>query len=168
MNLEMAKALEQMKIGGEAELWEACKLLSNQADPNVVPQLLDILTSYRDVKRRVAAAAALGSLRSSAALESLSQILDDRLEPSELRDQAAESLGYLSDSKARAVLVKNLSDQNADVVFSCAFALRTVGQPDDIPYLQRLARNSSLINSYGASVAQEAREAIEQIHDRNC
>lgn len=166
MNVETAKALEQLKLGGDVDVWEACKLLSKQADLAVVPQLLDILTRSRDVKRRVAAAAILGFLRSLAALEPLSQILDNRHEPSELRDQAAESLGYLSDSKARDVLLRNLSDENLDVVFSCAFALRTVGQPDDIPHLLKLTHDSSLANSYGALVAQEAREAIEQIRDR--
>ena len=166
MTVETTKALEQMKLGGELEVWEASKLLLKQPDPAVVPGLLDILASSSEVKRRVAAASTLGSLRSLAALEPLSQILDDRRESAALRDQAAESLGYLSDPKARDVLLRNLSDENADVVFSCAFALRTVGKPEDIPHLRRLTHNSSLANSYGASVAQEAHEAIAQIRSR--
>lgn len=167
MNPETTKALEKMRLGDEVEVWEASKLLSKQVDLAVVPQLLDILTESTDLKRRIAAAATLGSLRSLAALEPLVQILDNRREAHELRDQAAESLGYLADSSARDVLLRNLFDENVSVAFSCAFALGTVGQLDDIPHLQKLTHNSSLVNSYGASLAEQAHEVIKQIKDRS-
>lgn len=166
MNRATTKALEQMRVGEKVEVWEAAKQLVKKEDLGAVPQLLDILANAQDVERRVAAASTLGSLRSSVALKPLIQILDDGSLPPVLRDQAAESLGHLSDPNARPVLLKNLFDQDANVMFSCAFALRTVGLPDDIPQLQKLTRNASLTNSYGASVAQEAREAIEQIRSR--
>jgi len=148
-------------------MWEAAKALVAAENHQVVPKLLDLMATSCDAERRVAAAWTLGFLRSSAALEPLIKILDNRSEPSTLRDQAAESLGYVSDPKAREVLARNLFDENADVAFSCAFAFRTVGISDDIPLLEKLATKSSLTNSYGAYVAQEAREAIEQIRSRD-
>jgi HEAT repeat protein len=166
MNHQRSNALEQMKVGDQLEVWEAAKAIVKQQDLSVVvPQLLELMATSPEVERRVAAASVLGSLRSLLALEPLIQILGNRSEPPALRDQAAESLGYLSDPKAREVLITNLSDENADVAFSCAFALRTVGKPDDIPQLEKLTRNTG-INSYGAALAQEAREAIEQIRNR--
>jgi HEAT repeat protein len=164
LKLLTIKALERMKAADELELWEAAKAIAKYEDLGAAPALLELMGSP-EIERRVAAVWTLGSLRSLAALEPLIRIVDNKSEPPKLRDQAAESLGYLSDARAREVLIRNLSDENVDVVFSCVFALRTLGKPDDIPNLERLSQ-SSLKNSYGASVAQEAREAIEQIRDR--
>jgi HEAT repeat protein len=154
-----------MKAGDEVELWEAAKVIAKHQDLSAVPTLLALMSSP-EIDQRTAAAWTLGSLRSLAALEPLIRILDNKSEPPKVRDQAAESLGYLSDARAREVLIRNLSDENLDVIFSCVFALRTVGKPDDIPHLERLSRSSGVANSYGASVAEEAREAIEQIRNR--
>ncbi|HET7695599.1 MAG TPA: HEAT repeat domain-containing protein [Vicinamibacterales bacterium] len=93
--------------------------------------------------------------------------MDDRNEPPALRDQAVESLGYLADHEARDILIRNLSDDHADVVFSCVFALRFVGTADDFVSLRRLATGSTLTNSYGRAVALEAREAIDEINRRS-
>lgn len=166
MSTQIHKALKQIRLGDEEEMWEAAKQLSAQQDATVAPELLKLLTSSGDVKRRVVAASVLGSLRSLAAAEPLIRILENRQEPARLRDEAAEALGYLGDATARQALVRNLSDNDASVAFSCAFALRTVGELDDIPHLEKLARNLSLTNSYGASVAQEARNAMVQIRNR--
>jgi HEAT repeat protein len=167
MKRETVKALEQLKVGDQVELWEAAKAIAKHEDAAAVPELLELVRTSPEVERQIAAAWILGSLRSSAALEPLIRIVDNKLEPTKLRDQAAESLGYLSDARARAVLIGNLSDENVDVAFSCVFALRTVGKPEDIPQLERLAHSSSVANSYGASLAQEAREAIEQIRNKD-
>ncbi len=161
--MKKSSAFERMKGGDKVEMWEAAKVIVKRADLKVVPKLLELMETSLEVDRRVAAAWTLGFLRSLAALEPLIRILDNRSEAPALRDHAAEALGYLSDLRAREVLVRTLSDGNADVRFSCAFALRTVGKPDDIPQLERLTRDPIVTNSYGASVAQEAREAIEQI-----
>lgn len=165
MNRLTSSALKQMKIGGKVELWEATKTVVKQHDLSVVPQLLELMNTSEEIERRVAAASSLGSLRSLAALKPLILILDNRSEPPILRDQAAESLGYLADRRAREVLISNLFDESTDVSFSCAFALRTVGKLNDIPQLEKLARNLSLTNSYGVPLAQEAREAILQIRN---
>jgi HEAT repeat protein len=147
-------------------MWEAAKKLVADMDFQAVPKLLHLVNTSPKTERRIASAWVLGFLRSSVAVDHLIKILDNRSEPIALRDQASESLGYICDPKARNVLLRNLLDESADVVFSCAFALRTVGTPEDISNLARLANNSSLVNSYGASVTQEAREAAAQIQMR--
>jgi HEAT repeat protein len=165
MNQATQKALNEFKSGSGIAVWEAAKALIKEEDAAVVPELLETMTIGKDPEKRTAAAWALGCLRAPAALEPLIRILEDNAEPPPLRDQAAESLGYIRDPKARPALIKNLNTDSADVVFSCVFALRTVGTRDDIPDLKKLLK-SSLSNSYGASIAQEAREAIERIQAR--
>jgi HEAT repeat protein len=96
---------------------------------------------------------------------SLCDILENQSQPAALRDQAAESLGYLEDARARDALLRNIADDDADVVFSCIFALRTVGELEDTQHLQNYTRRDTR-NSYGASIADEAREAIEEIRQR--
>ncbi len=166
MNQTVKKALMQLRYGEPLAVWKAAKILIKEDDHSIEQMILEIMAVSSEPERRIAAAWVLGFLGSSAALDALIQILGNQSENSPLREQAAESLGYLSHPKARPVLVANLTDENADVVFSCAFALRTVGRTKDIPHLAKLAQSSSLTNSYGASVAQEAREAIEQILHR--
>lgn len=166
MNPTASNAFEQLKTGERIDMWEAAKALVKEEDLSVVPRLLELIRSSSDLERRVAAIWTLGFLKAEDAAEPLIRILDDKSESPALRDQAAESLGYLWDAKARKSLVENLSDENPDVVFSCAFALRTVGTPDDIPRLKKLVSSSNRTNSDGQSVAQEAKEAIEQIQTR--
>ena len=158
--------LEKFMSGDQVEMWEAAKTLAAERNPDLAPRLLEIMESSPDTQRRVAAAWILGFLHSSDALESMIRILDDESQPAALRDHAAEALGHISDSRARDVLIRNLFDKDPDISFSCAFALRTVGTTKDIFHLEQLAANSSLVNSYGASVAQEAREAADQIRKR--
>lgn len=166
MNAQVAKSLHDLKVGERLEMWEAAKVLAKGEDSSIMPALLQLLLESSELERRTAAAWTLGNLRSEEALRPFVQILNDRSEPPALRDQVAESLGYLSDPSAREAILRNLADQNADVVFSCAFALRTIGKPEDVPRLRKLAASTHLTNSYGASVAQEALEAIEEIQHR--
>jgi len=163
MNRKVRDALGKMDVGSHLDVWEAAKVIVKEQSEGAVPHLLELMDRSHDTERKVAAAWALGLLRNAMALDVMIRILNDPSEPPALRDQAAESLGYLSDSKAHDVLVKNLTDHSVDVVFSCVFALRSLGRRDDIPYLEELAHDSSRLNSYGSSLAREAREAIEQI-----
>ncbi|HEU4890873.1 MAG TPA: HEAT repeat domain-containing protein [Vicinamibacterales bacterium] len=164
---ETTKNLEELRSGDSVALWEAAKRLINANDPDAIPHLLALLLEGKTDERRVAAASVLGTLRVAEASPTLRGILDDRNETPALREQAAESLGYLADHEARDVLIRNLSDDHADVVFSCAFALRFVGIPDDVAPLTKLATDSTLTNSYGRAVAIEAREAIDDINQRS-
>lgn len=171
MNLELTNALKQIKVGTQVEIWEAVKILvkilAKRQDSDTVRELLDLMEmSSAETERRIAAASILGSLKSIASLDPLIRILENRTEPDALRDQAAESLGYLSDQKSRAPLLANIFDESIDVAFSCVFALRSVGKLEDIPELDKLTKNVTLTNSYGASLAQEAQEAIDQIRNR--
>jgi HEAT repeat protein len=166
MKPQTLKALEELRTGDTVALWEAVKYLIQEDDPNIIPHLLTILADGVDAERRVAAVSALGSMRAADALAALVRILDDRNEPSALRDEAAVSLGYLGDPRARDALIRGLDDRNADVVFSCVFALRFVGTQEDASRLETLATDSALINSYGRPVAREAQEALEEIARR--
>jgi HEAT repeat protein len=158
--------LEQLQSCDRIEMWEAVKILVKENDVSVVPIMMDLVATSMEPERRVAAIWALGALRRLEALTMLIQILVNKSEPAELRDHAAEALGYISDNRARPALIANLVDENADVAFSCVFALRTVGLLDDIPYLAEIARRSRMVNSYGAFISQEALGAIEQIKER--
>jgi len=166
MNPTVGKALLQLKNSERLEMWEAAKSLVKAADRGVVPELLELLASSVEAERRAAAAWTLGFLRATEAVQPLIQVLSNKSEPAALREHAAEALGYLSDARARRALTSSLFDENADVVFSSAFALRTVGEPGDVPMLTKLAQTSSLVNSAGEGVSQEALEAIEQIRAR--
>lgn len=162
---ERSSLLRVIQAGSQIEAWEAAKKIVQQQDLGVVDELLEILRCSTDDDLRIVAAWILGCLRSLKALNMLCRILAERSQSAALRDQAAESLGYLADARARDVLVGNLTDENADVVFSCVFALRTVGARRDIQHLEKLTDDDAL-NSYGASIAKEARAAIEAIEDR--
>jgi HEAT repeat protein len=146
--------------------WEAAKRLINADDSGAIPHLLALLVEGATDERRIAAASVLGTLRVAQASPTLRRMLDNRNEPPALREQAAESLGYLADHEARDILIRNLSDDHSDVVFSCAFALRFVGTRDALAPLSTLAADSTLTNSSGRAVALEAREAIEDIQRR--
>ena len=167
MTNEAARALEELRSGDSVALWEAAKRLVNANDSGAIPHLLALLVEGSTDERRVAAASVLGTLRVAAASPPLRRILDNRNEAPAVREQAAESLGYLADHEARDILIRNLNDDHADVVFSCAFALRFVGTPDDLAPLRKLATDSTLTNSYGRAVALEAREAIDDINRRS-
>jgi HEAT repeat protein len=166
MTNETAKALEELQNGDIVALWEAAKRLINANDSGAIPHLLTLLIEGTSDERRVAAASVLGTLRVTEASPTLRRILGNRNEAPALREQAAESLGYLADREARDVLIRNLSDDHADVVFSCVFALRFVGTLDDVAPLRKLATHSTLINSYGRAVALEAQDAIDDINRR--
>jgi HEAT repeat protein len=166
MKPQTLKAVEELRTGDTVALWEAVKYLIQEDDLEIIPHLLTILADGVDAERRVAAVSALGSMRAADALAALVHILDDRNEPSALRDEAAVSLGYLGDPRARDALIRGLDDRNADVVFSCVFALRFVGTQADASRLETLATDSALINSYGRPVAREAQEAVEEIARR--
>ncbi len=166
MNPDLHKALVQLRTGERLEMWEAAKALVKEEDPSVVPELLALLADSMEPERRAAAAWTLGFLRASDAVQPLTHILVNKAEPPALREHAAEALGYLSDASARSALISSLSDENPDVVFSSTFALRTVGETEDIPHLARLAAGSGLVSSNGESVMREAQEAIDQIKTR--
>ncbi len=167
MNPTVSKALLQLKASEHMEMWEAAKALVNAEDPGVVPEILKLLATSSEPERKVAAVWTLGFLRATEAFQPLSDILTNKSEPAELREHAAEALGYLSDTRARQVLVNSLSDENPDVVFSSAFALRTVGQSCDVPALMKLAQSSASVNSTGRSVSEEALKAVAQIRSRS-
>jgi HEAT repeat protein len=164
--LRSTSDLMDLEHGDLLNMWEAAKRLANDGDLAIVPKLLELLTSASEPDRRVAAGWVLGFMRASAALEPLMQLLDDQSQPPPLRDQAAESIGYLSDPTARDVLIRHLQDEHPDVVFSCVFALRTVGAAEDIPHLAAIAATSRKTTSQGRSIAAEAGEAIDQIQAR--
>jgi HEAT repeat protein len=166
MKPTVSKALLQLKTSGRFLMWEAAKVLVREEDRRVVPHLLKLLARSQEPERRVAAAWTLGFLRAKGAVQPLIDVLADKSEPPVLREHAAEALGYLSDSRAREALISNLEDEDPDVVFSSAFALRTVGELRDVPALTKLAQSSSLVNSTGQPVSKEALEAIEQIRER--
>jgi HEAT repeat protein len=157
------RALFQLEKSGRMQMWEGAKEIVRAEDLDVIPALLRIASGRAKPERRAAAVWALGFLRVSDALDTLMTILDRKAEANVLREHAAEALGYLADPRARAALVRNLSDPSADIVFSCVFALRTVGKAADIPTLKYLTKNSTLKTSSGESIRKEAGAAIRQI-----
>jgi HEAT repeat protein len=167
MKEALQKAIEQLKTAEPADVWEAAKLLAREKAPEAAGPLIDLLRDSAHVERRIAAAWALGLMNAQAAVPCLVRILEDTSEPPRLRDHAAEALGNLGNAAARPAVITNLADENLDVVYSCAFALRTIGTLDDVLHLARLAASPHLRSSGGWSVAEEAAEAIQAIKKRS-
>lgn len=165
MRREVRERLQRFKNSEGIELWELAKDLLKSEDRGIVPEMLLLLQEQTAPERSAAAAWLLGSLRASEAIDPLIGILEDTSQPTSVREQAAESLGYLSDQKARGSLIRSMDERCPDVCYSCIFALRTVGQVEDIASIEKFV-GSTLSNSYGASLDEEAREAIGQIRER--
>jgi HEAT repeat protein len=119
---------------------------------------------------RAAAAAALGTLGSRDGVDPLCRLLADPSEDDELRGFSAEALGHVLAFGSRwikplEVLRAALTDQSPNVRFWAAFALGEAGDISDVARLQQLEADDAEV--FGcATVADEARDSIEQIRAR--
>lgn len=111
----------------------AARTLGKLNDPSVTPALIKSLTD-KPTMVRCEAAAALGSLRASDAIEPLTSAAQYDGDPY-VRVEAAKALGKISTDAAIAALVDVLRDRNTDVVYAAARALHeATSQPLDMRY----------------------------------
>jgi HEAT repeat protein len=128
-----------------------------------------------ELEVRAAAAAALGTglrsrLASRRGVDALCRRLTDPAEDDEVRGFSAEALGHVlaygpRSVKPLGVLRAALTDPSPDVRFWAAFALGQAGDISDVARLQQLEADGTEVFG-GATVADEARDSIEQIRAR--
>ena len=92
--------------------------------------------------------------------------LENQKEDERVRGAAAETLGHSREAMARAPLLRALEDSKTELHFWAAYGLGHVGTGREIPALQRILNDESLLHGYG-TVAEEARKAIELIRSRD-
>lgn len=141
--------------------------LGRLADPRAVPALLDALrpadAGASDSETQIYAIWALGAIRDPAALPEL-----DRLAQSDdpgMRKAATHALGAFAGPKARAALLRALSDATADVRWNGALALARRAEPAAIPVLLQMLDRKSLsqVPGLGEDQREEALLAAVQV-----
>jgi HEAT repeat protein len=122
--------------------------------------LLD-LAEGEDASLRVEAIRVLGVIGEARALNQLFQALTD---PSPgVAQRAAIALGRIGDPRAFHPLLTATRHPSPDVRFAACNALAYLHSPDAIPVLEELARDDDSRTSWGASVAEAARRAAQEI-----
>lgn len=142
-------------------VWEAAKsLVAMTADASIFRHML---IESKDSEVRRVAVYALGSLRDGAAVATLCSILLDPGEPSFLRGQAAEALGYIGSEASVEPLLAAARADAAEVRFWSVFALGRIGDSRAIPVLQDLAVRDHAVLEGWWEVSKEARDALDEI-----
>jgi HEAT repeat protein len=148
----------------------AVQALGLLSSPAASDALISRLDEDPEHEVRAAAAAALGTLASPKGADALCRRLADPSEDDEVRGFAAEALGHVLAYEPRSgkplkVLRAALTDPSPNVRFWTAFALGEAGDISDVARLQQLEADGAEVFG-GATVADEARESIEQIRTR--
>jgi HEAT repeat protein len=110
----------------------------------------------------MSAAYALGLLGGAKAISALREVLANHREDASVRGQAAESLCFANE--AVPDLIAALKDQSPDVRFWSAYSLGLLGSESALAELERLASSDEAEVPGWWSVAKEAAQAIELIH----
>lgn len=150
---------------GKDELWDTALALEGLADVQAVTPLIAMLASPSAHRRR-AVARALGWIPTAGhnSAVALSRLLTDSSQPAEVREEAAESLGYLNSVRAIAPLISVLHDADVRVRFWAVFALGSIcdrrsGKQLDrsvVPALEGMLQDLSVPPGNWWSVAREA------------
>lgn len=144
-------------------IWEAAKALVLIRNAATVPKLRSALLEDCDVTRRTAAAWALGAFGEHEAVPDLQRVLGDREADEQIRAHTAEALGALKAREATDDLLNALHDNSAEIRYWAAYALGALRELRAVEALDELARTDTATVTSGASVADEARWAVEQI-----
>lgn len=145
--------------------FDVAAALEHVQDSSAEAALTSALHNDADVDVRARAAQALGHVRGPSASRVLSSVLKQSDEHWRVLDEAAEALAFAGDSEALPVLRAALSHPRAEVRFSAVYALGAIGDESVIQSLEAIAASDSGSTDAG-SVADEAREAIAEIHRR--
>jgi HEAT repeat protein len=142
--------------------------LGQIGDARASHALMAVLRADREPEVRKAAAYSLGQIGTSEVLDALLQTVSNGTEASSVRGMAVEALTYLRESSGHVVstLRAVLGDPAPEVRFWAAFALGELGDPAALEDLRRVTSDTGKVPGYG-SVADEAKEAIARIEERN-
>jgi hypothetical protein len=148
----------------------AVQALGLLPSPAAIDALISRLDEDPEQEVRSAAAAGLGTLASRKGVDALCRRLADPSEDDEVRGFCAEALGHVLAYEPRSVeavqvLRAALTDPSSSVRFWAAFALGEAGDISDVGRLQQLEADAVEVFG-GATVADEARQSIEQIRAR--
>ena len=125
-----------------------------------LPALID-LADGQDAQLRVEAIRVLGVIGEARALNQLFQALTDP-SPS-VAQRAAIALGRIGDPRAFHPLLTATRHPSADVRYAVCNALALLHAEEAVPMLEQLAREDTTRTSWGASVAEVARRAAQEI-----
>lgn len=141
--------------------------LANITSEKALEFLIETLQNSPNNEKRCNAAYILASyIDNDQAVKTLADVLNDKNQPSYLRSQVAESLGYIADSSITNTLAQNLDDSSKEVQFWCIYALWQVSMDTSvIPKLERFIGDKTIINNTWV-IEDEAKEAIRFIKAR--
>ena len=108
--------------------------LNTLKDERAAEPLLAAL-SDKNAEIRLQAAAALGSLKDSKAVEKLSEIVENPLEPDNVRGAAVNALGNIGDTSAEDVLIRALDIRVGNIANNAIIALGKLESEAAIPKL---------------------------------
>ncbi len=103
-------------------------------DERAMPPLLTAL-SDENAEIRLQAAAALGALKDSKAVEKLSEVVENPLEPDNVRAAAVTALGNIGDKSAEDVLIRALDIRVGNIAKNAIIALGSLESEAAVPRL---------------------------------
>lgn len=140
---------------GEDAIWartNAAWALASMGKESV-PQLINALRDNEEATRRRAEWALIKI--GPPAVKSLISLLRD---PNKFaRERAAQAIGWIEDESAVTTLIWTLKDTEPSVVYSAAWALGRIGNPEALPALK------SLVNTRNNDIREQVDVAIERI-----
>lgn len=141
--------------------------LSTVTSDKALEFMIGTVKSSPDLQKREDAAYILqGYNKDKRAINVLIEVLNDKNQPSEVRAQAAESLGRIGDNRQTPILVQHLNDESVDIQFWCIYALWQVCMDTSvIPKLEKFIGNKTIIGSIFI-VEEEAKAAVRFIKAR--
>jgi HEAT repeat protein len=138
-----------------------------------IPFLLTCMLNDPDIEVRTSATYGLGLFfedRTEPAQEQVTQtlisVLSNERESPKVRGQAAEALANRGDHQALFPLQTALDDASVEVRFWAVFALGQLGDPYALTALERVAATDQAVLPGWWSISKEARDAIQQIQER--
>lgn len=144
-------------------IWFLSTTPSNQA----LDFMIETLNFAPNPQKRKDAAYILASYdKNEQAVQNLVKVLNDVTQSSEVRAQAAESLGVIGDIRQSQILVQNLNDESTNVQFWCIHALWQICTDTlVIPKLEKFIGNKTVIGNMFI-IEEEAKAAIRYIKAR--
>jgi HEAT repeat protein len=149
---------------------EAVRALGIVGDCRALGPLIGVLTNDPECSVRSAAATALGSLRSKAAVPALIEVTTCQKTNTQLCEASIPALGQLQDRQAVPVLLACLASRTDDGLRAVACeALGEIGAPATAAFLAKLARREKVITVRRAAIRALGRlggpEAVSTLRD---
>ena len=124
-------------------------------DERAMESLITVL-SDENAEIRLQAAAALGALRDSKAVEKLSEIVENPLEPDNVRAAAVTALGNIGDKSAADVLIRALDIRVGNIAKDAIIALGKLESEVAIPRLTAILEDKGIPLDAGTAALANA------------